>query len=74
MGIYTKIMIVFAQQADSQAETYPFQNNVRHGGVGIHYDGGSLVITDLLEKGGGILAVIQHANGKGFLGDEKLSQ
>lgn len=45
-----------------------------HGGIGVDDDGGGLVISDLFEEGGWVLAVIQHAYREGFLGDEKLSQ
>lgn len=56
------------------SSSYPFQNVVGHGGIGIDDDSGSLVISNLFEEGSGVLAVIQHANGECFLGNEKLSQ
>lgn len=54
--------------------SYPLQDAVGHGGIGIDDDGGSLVISNLFEEGSRVLAVIQHTNRECFLGNEKLSQ
>lgn len=54
--------------------TYPLQNDMWHGGVGVDDDSGRLVIPDLLQQRGGILAVVEHAHRQGLLGDEELPE
>ena len=51
--------------------TDPLQNDVWHGGVGVYYDGGRLVVSYLLQQRGGVLAVIEHAHWQRLLGDEE---
>lgn len=54
--------------------TNPFQNDMRHGGVGVHYDSGRLIISNLFQERGGVLAVIKHAYRQSLFGDEELSE
>ena len=51
--------------------TNPFQNDVWHGGVGVDYDGGGLVISYLLQERGRVLAVVKHTHWQSLLGDEE---
>lgn len=51
--------------------TDPLQNDVRHRGVGVHDDGGGLVVSDLLQQRGGVLALVEHAHRQRLLGDEE---
>lgn len=44
---------------------------VGDGGVGIDDDGGHFVITDLLQQGRRVQAVIQHSNGQRLPGDQE---
>lgn len=55
-------------------DTHLLQDGVGHGGVGMHDDGGCLVISDLLQERGGIPAVIQHPHRQRVLGNEELPQ
>lgn len=44
---------------------------VGDGGVGVDDDGGHFVVTDLLQKGGGVQAVVQHSHRQRLPGDEE---
>lgn len=47
---------------------------MRHGGVGIHYDCGSLVISNLFQQRRWVLAVVKHAHRQSLLGNEELPE
>lgn len=47
---------------------------MRHGGVGIHYDRGSLVISNLFQERRWVLTVIKHAHRQSLLGNEELPE
>lgn len=44
---------------------------VGDGGVGVDDDGGHLVVSDLLQQGGGVQAVVQHSHRQRLPGDEE---
>lgn len=44
---------------------------VGDGGVGVDDDGGHFIITDLLQEGGGVQAVVQHSHRQRVPGDEE---
>ena len=47
------------------------EDEIGDGGVGVYDDGGHFVISDLLQQGGGVQAIIQHPDRQRLPGDQE---